>query len=193
MTNPLTDIREGEPLSLVAGDTWTWTRSDLATDFPVASWTLAYAFKRRGETTAATVVAASGSGSVYTLTVAAATSAGYAAGTWDWTAYATRTSDSARVTVGSGALLVVANPATSTADTRSHAAKMLAAIEALLEGRSVADVNSYSIKDRSLTKMTPAELVQWRSYYRNEVGREDEAARRASGRASGRTFAARFS
>ena len=49
MSNPLTDMPEGEPKRVVAGDTWTWKRSDLASDYPPASYGLTYALRREGD------------------------------------------------------------------------------------------------------------------------------------------------
>jgi len=192
VTNLITDIREGEPSELVAGDTWTWKRSDLASDFPTASWNLVYALKAEGSTAAPESLPATKSGNVYTVTKSAIDSAGYVAGIYDWTAFAIRISDSARQRVAFGQFLVLPNPITSTVDPRSHSVKMLAAIEALLEGRSLENHNSYSIKDRSLTKMTPDELMKWRDYYKTEVLNEKAAERARLGKATGRTFAARF-
>lgn len=192
MSNPLTDKPEGEPLEVVAGDTWTWKRSDLAGDYPQASYSLSYALKRDGSADAPLVITASEVSNVYEVIVAAATTAPLPAGGWRWDAFMTRTSDSARVRIGSGPLTVLANTAASTADLRSHGQKMLTQIEALLEGRALKDVNSYSIKDRSLTKMSADELMRWRDYYKREVNREKLAEREAQGRPTGRTAVARF-
>jgi hypothetical protein len=51
-------------------------------------------------------------------------------------------------------------------DDRSHARKMLDAIESLLESRASADVLEYTIGSRHLKKMSPKELTDWRDYYR---------------------------
>lgn len=190
MSNPLTDISEGEPQELVAGDTWTWTRSDLASDYPVADWGLAYKLRREGDGTVKTITA-TGTGTVYTATTTHTDSSGYTAGTWHWDAYMTRTSDFARVRVANGVLKVEAN-ASSASDPRSHAAKVLASIESLIEGRATKDVNSYSVAGRSLSKMTPQELMQWRDYYRREVNKEKRVEALRNGRATGLTQVVRF-
>lgn len=51
----------------------------------------------------------------------------------------------------------------------THAETMLRKIEGLLSGRVDADVDSYSIKDRSLTKMSIDQLLMLRDYYRSEI------------------------
>jgi hypothetical protein len=192
MLNPLDNVPEGEPAMLVAGDTWVWQRSDLASDFPTATYSLSYSLQREGDVGAPTLIVATESGNVYKVTVDAATSAGKAAGTWRWTAYMVRTADSARVAIATGILIVKANPAAAF-DARSHAVKVLAAIESLIEGRATSDVNSYSIAGRSLTKLSVDELLTWRSHYRREVRRERDAANAASGKPTGRTQVVRFS
>ena len=192
MNNPLINVPEGEPTRVVAGDTWTWKRSDLGVDFPFAQYTLSYALKRDGATGAPTIVTATGTSQSYEVSVPASTTQGLSPGPWSWDAYMTRISDSARVRIVTGRLEVLPNSAIATGDTRSHARRMLAAIEALLEGRSVSDVASYTIQNRSLTKLTPEELTRWRNYYRREIQREDAAEAARQGKATGRTMAVRF-
>lgn len=81
--------------------------------------------------------------------------------------YAVR-ADGERIVIRSEIIICYA----STEDAKSHARKMLAKIESILFGRADADVSSYSIKQRSITKMSVDELMQWRNYYLAEVGRE---------------------
>ena len=191
MTNPLDTVPEGEPATLVAGDTWIWQRSGLASDYPVALYTLNYSIQREGDVAAPTVFVAITIGDIYKVTVAAATTAAKLAGTWRWVSYMVRTSDAARVAVGSGVFTVKPNPAAAY-DARSHAVKILAAIESLIEGRAASDVNSYSIAGRSLTKLSVDDLLRWRAHYKREVRRERDAANAAAGRATGRTQVVRF-
>lgn len=55
----------------------------------------------------------------------------------------------------------------------------------------MADVASYSINGRSLTKITIPELLSWRDWYRAEYLREIRKERAANGIASGSTVVAR--
>lgn len=175
MSNPLSDIAEIEPQSFTAGDTVTWKRSDLSADYPADEWTLVYRFRPEGATTSKTVTCTNDNGDFLAL-ISATESATYDAGVYHWSAYATRTSDSARVTVGTGLARVDADPANSTADPRSHAAKVLAALDALIEGRATNDVQSYAIAGRSLTRMSMDELLRWRATYREQVRAERAVA-----------------
>jgi hypothetical protein len=192
MGNPLDTVPEGEPTMLVAGDTWTWQRNDLASDFPLAAYSLSYSIQREGATTAPTIVVSSEAGGAYKTTLSAATTAAFGAGIWRWVAYMTRTVDSERVNIGAGLFSVKPNPALAY-DARSHASKVLAAIESLIEGRATSDVSSYSIAGRSLTRLSIDELLTWRAHYRREVKRERDAALASKGRATSRTHAVRFS
>lgn len=54
---------------------------------------------------------------------------------------------------------------------KSHAEKMLEAIEATLEGRITDDYKSLKINNREITKHSFDELLRLRDYYRAEVTR----------------------
>lgn len=192
MSNPLTDIAEGEPLALVRGDTWAWKRSDLGSDYPPAGWALSYAARREGSTADEFVITAAESGSDYLVTVDAATTADYAAGIWNWSAHMTRSSDGARVTIGRGQWTIAANLAADDVDTRTYARRTLDAIEAVIEGRASKSDQSYSIAGRSLSRIPLGELLAFRDKFRREVRAEMEAETRSKSGSVGRTMAVRF-
>jgi len=77
-------------------------------------------------------------------------------------------------------------------DPRSHNEIMLQKLESLLEGKADSDVSSYSIAGRSLNKLGPAELLEWRDYYKREVASEKRAEAIKHGRRSKSTILARF-
>lgn len=56
-------------------------------------------------------------------------------------------------------------------DTRTHAEKMLVAIEALLEGRALREHKTIKQNGRELTKHSFSELIELRDYYRGEIAR----------------------
>lgn len=176
-----TNYPTSEPLELVAGDFVAWKRTDLGTDYPPASYALTYT-ARLDNTATAINLTATESGDDYLIEVDAATSAAWTVGFYTWQAYITRTSDSARVVVGTGRFEVLANRATASTDPRTHARKMLTLIEALLEGRAVSDVDSYEIAGRSLKKMAVRELLAWRDRYRAELAAEDRRLALKAGR-----------
>lgn len=184
---------ELEPDTLQAGDRWVWKRTDL-TDYPPASYALSYAARRNGTGFDLIAITANESGADYLVEVASATTAAYVPGTYSWVAYITRSSDSEKFTLQRGTWEVRPNVAADAAgtDPQSHAQKVLAAVESVLEGTASHEAASYSIAGRSLSRRTPDELISLRNHYRHLVAQErnNEAVR--AGRRSHGNLQARF-
>lgn len=170
-----------EPDKLTLGDMWSWKRVDLTSDYPTALYSLSYVLQRIGIDNAAISISASESDGEYIVQVASAVTATYGAGDYKWFAFITRSSDAQRVQIGTGTVEILENTASGQHDASSHAEIMVRKIEAVLENRADADVSSYSIAGRSLSKMSPQELTTWRDYYKAEVSRERRAERIANG------------
>lgn len=182
----MADIPTIEPTTANAGDTWRWTRT--LADYPAsAGWALSYTLINAA---AKITINASASGDDHAVTVSAATTAGYAAGSYDWRARVSRAGEV--YTVGEGRITVRNAFGGSTFDARSHARKTLEAIEAVIEGRASSEVSYYMIGNRQLRYMTPAELLTLRDKYRAEVAREDAAAAVAAGLPDKRRVFVRF-
>lgn len=173
-------IPTNEPQSARAGDTWKWTRT--LDDYPAGTWTLKYRFKNAA---GYFEIVATPSGTDHAVTVAAATTAGYVAGSYTWMAWVEAGSE--KYTVDTGTLTVDPDYRASTAayDGRSHAQKMLDAIEAWLEARDPA-VAEYEIAGRRMKFIPTAELVKLRSRYKLEVQAAANADAIAKGEGSGR-------
>lgn len=77
--------------------------------------------------------------------------------------------------VADGSVEIAPNLALTNApyDGRSHARKVLDAIEAVIEGRATRDQQSYSINNRSLQRTPLADLLTFRAKYRAEVAKEE--------------------
>lgn len=169
----MTTVATAEPIQITAGDTIKWQIEN--SDYPANDgWVLSYAFRSQER---AFNVTASADGANHSVTITSATSATFTTDTdtrYVWQSYMTKAGE--RYQVDSGSLLVKFNLAGSTAfDGRSHVRKVLDALEALLEGKATKDQQSYSIGNRSLSKMSPAELLEWRSYYVNLHNSEVQA------------------
>ncbi len=80
----------------------------------------------------------------------------------------------------------------STSDRRTHAEIMLGKINSILEGKADNDVSSYSIKSRSISKMTVEELMMWRDYYVNEITRTGGSVQTDEGTPKTNTVRVRF-
>ena len=101
---------------------------------------------------------------------ASSTTTGYSVGDYIWEAHITKSSDSNRVMVDSGR--TITHLADTNADLRSHAKKVVDAIEAVIENRATIDQQSMSIAGRSLSRMSIDDLLNFRNQYKNEYLRE---------------------
>jgi len=180
-----------EPSQLVVGDRWAWKRSDLNNDYDNSLYTLSYS-ARLEDTGDEIEITASASGADYLVEVAAATTANHTPGRYWWQAYITRDSDSERVTIGNGLFDLQTNRDQSLADPRSHAKKVLAAIEAVIEERATKDQESYTINGRTLSRTPITDLITLRDKYRQEVNGEEAAQKLAAGQGDPRKIGVRL-
>ena len=187
LTEPLSDF----PETIRAGDTVKVKRSDIGRDYPNTTYTAKFearCFDHKVDTISITATA---DGDDYLFTFLATATADYHVGEWSF--IITVTDGTNRVTVDEGTFKVLQNiPTDNTTDTRSHARIVLDKIETLLQGKADADVQNYSINNRSLTKMSIDELLKWRDYYKAEVLREKRIERAKSGKGSGNRVLVRF-
>ena len=177
-----------EPSSLRAGDTLAWRK--VLPDYPATEWTLGYTLIN---SSAKITITGSADGVEHVINVAAATSGAYTAGKYDYVAHVTKGAE--RVTVGSGRIEVLPNLAAATTyDNRSHARKMLDAIESLLQNKATADQLDLleTQFDTRVMKRDPGKLFALRDRYRAEVANEDRAERLRQGLDTGRRIQTRL-
>ena len=84
------------------------------------------------------------------------------------------------------------NCATSSADPRSDAQKNLELIEDILYSRIQGDISSYSIAGRSLSKMSPDELIVLKDFYVIQVLTEKRNERIRQKKGTGANILADF-
>lgn len=169
-------IAEVEPTIVTAGDTLIWKRS--LADYVAPTWVLTYALINSLNKINIT---ATNSGGDHLVTVAAATSATYAAGTYRWQSYVT--SGSERHNIGTGEIVVKQNfAAESTIDTRSEAKTILDAINAVIAKRATLDQEEYTISGRSLKRTPIADLIVLRDKYAAIYKSEQAAEQLAQGK-----------
>lgn len=160
---------EGEPLQIVVGDFLQWKKTQIANDYPTATHSAEYVARITGGGASEIKLPAIERDTYYLFQVDSATSALFTAGFYHWQLEVTETASGNRIVVERGEFEAIQDLDTNGADPRPHAEIMLDKIESLLEGRADGDVSTYSIAGRSITKMSPEELLQWRDYYRREV------------------------
>jgi len=130
------------------------------------------------------------SGSEYQLTAAASATASWTVGDYAWNLFVSDGTKHQRL--DHGTFEVRPNWATSTTDPRSDAQKNLELIENVLYGRVQGDVSSYSVAGRSLSKMSPTELIEFRDFFARKVEMEIRAERIRLGKGTGSNILADF-
>jgi hypothetical protein len=166
------EIPTTEPAELRAGDTLTWRKS--LADYPASEgWVLSY---RLINTAIKYDITAAADGEEHLVTVAAATSAAYLAGEYQWVSAVTLSDQ--RFTIAQGTFKVLANLAAASAgvDIRSTAKKALDLLDAaLLEHGNRAWTKDYEIAGRRMSFVSASEFMKFRSQLQMEVASEQNA------------------
>ncbi len=167
-----------EPSEVAAGDTITWTRS--LADYSAANgWVLKYAL--RGPAVVDLESEVDGDSHLVTIAPADLTTAG----TYSVQGYVEK--ETARHTIYTGRLKVTPNLVAAAAnfDGRSHAQRVIDAIEAVIEGRATRDQQEMWIDGEKLVRTPFEELIRIRARYRHETSSEAARERRRNGRGGG--------
>ena len=157
------------PRSIVIGDLVQFKLTQFSTDYPNTSHSMTFMARSGTGANVEFSIAASNSGDDYLFSASSAATSAFVAGLYHYQIEILETSSNNRLILDQGELDVTVDLDVNAVDPRTHAEKMLQKIEAVLENRADADVSSYSIAGRSLTKMSPEELLTWRDNYRREV------------------------
>ncbi len=125
------------------------------------------------------------------VTVAAATTAAYASGIYDFVGWVIKGTE--KYEVFNSMIEVLPNPTnTSAYDPRSHARRVMELLEAAMEGRVPNGMESYSIGGRSINKIPLSQLRELWEKYKQDVVMEEQAERLVNGRRSGKNIGVRF-
>ena len=181
-----------QPEKIVIGDYLLWKRTDLVSDYPLADYSMEYVARITGGGSNEIKVAAQELNGTYVFEVDSVTSATYIAGFYHWQLEVTKTSTGDRVVIETGTFTAVEDLDVNGADPRTHAEIMIGKIESVLQGKADADVASYSINGRSLTKMSFTDLIDARNFYRQEYAKERQKERALAKETTGATILVRF-
>lgn len=160
-----------EPVNIMLGDFHAWTIND---SFDPTKYSLKYLFSQ-GETSF--TLAGSVVDGLWTFTANGAFTSALPIGRVHLDLIVTRLLDMQDITLRASTVQCFE----LSADRTSHAQIMVDKIQSILLGRADSDVDSYTIRSRSISKMSVKELIDWREYYLAELGREPDPI---SGKAS---------
>ena len=173
------------------GDTLTFTKT-LASYPATASWVLHYRLLQRTGAVTAITFSSTASGSDHLITVAKATTAAWAPGTYTWASWVTDGTSSFSVEHGSTDLLIDPRTAEAALDLRSSAEIALDNVRATIEGKASSDVLRYAINGRQLEHYPMAELIALEARLAARVAAERRAAQLAAGGADPRRYTVRL-
>lgn len=180
------------PAEIVIGDFVQWKSTEYSDDYANTAHTLTFVARSGEGANVEFTITATNTDDDYLFTAASTVTENYVAGLYHYQIEVLQTSSSNRIVVDQGELEVVVDLDVNAVDPRTHAEKMLQKIEAVLENRADGDLSSYSIAGRSISKMTPEELLTWRDYYRREVKAHQRKLDIKHGRKTGSTILMRF-
>jgi hypothetical protein len=181
-----------EPETLTIGDRWVWKRTDIGSTYAPSSYALSYRARLLGAGSTNFSFTASESGTDYIVEVSSSTTTSLTAGIYQWAMYITRSSDSERFALDTGKFEVQTNLVTSSADPRSHAAKMVDYLETTLESLAQKLTTAYSVSDRSNTLRSMDEVRGELNYQKTVYNREIQKDRVKSGKKTGQNILVRF-
>lgn len=171
-----------EPVEATAGDRIQWKRT--LDDYPISEgWTLVYHLRANLPGGVHNVEAAA-SGADYEVDIAPEESAQWTPGDYFWEAYVSVSGD--RKKIGSGKITI--KPDFSQIeipfDGRTQARRILDSINLVMEGRATHDQQRYVMQavGRSVDRMTAADLLLFRDYWKKEVLKEEKAANGGKGK-----------
>lgn len=159
------------PAKLVAGDTFVFDFPETWRAYLPPQWALDFVLRLEAGGAPVTVTAMD-TGSLYRVKFDAATTAALTPGAYVWAALVRDDATGERWRVEAGRVAIDPDPLTATGDARSAAARILAAIDATLEGRASKDADSYSIEGRSISRTPVADLLRLRSFYQAQLAAE---------------------
>lgn len=115
------------------------------------------------------------------------------AGNYRYEAYVTKSTEKVRVSYGEIQLLAdLTDSETTDLDYKTTARQIFEAIEATILGQASNPQLEMKIRDRSIKRYSPEELLQWYTFFGNIVAQEKVAENIEQGEASGNIIKVRF-
>ncbi|MEM8849241.1 MAG: hypothetical protein AAGE03_04315, partial [Pseudomonadota bacterium] len=133
-------------------------------------WSVAVVFRPAGGGLGYEVSAVAG-GVGYNFTAGASETGALTPGEWVWSLIATHRTADQRERLDIGRVTILPDP-TGVTDTRTANERILASINAALEGRATKDADSYTIEGRSIARTPIPDLLRLQAVYERRVSAE---------------------
>jgi len=174
------------PSQLIAGDSFEWVVS--LPDYPAPEWSVTYALVKDGECITFTSLQ-DGESLGHLLSFASADTSGYAPGVYSY--QASVSNGSIRKTFATGSVRILPDFASQSSgyDGRTHAKKVLDALEGLIESQAFKPHSEYQIGGRAMKFKSFKELIEARDTYRSKYLAEE---RRKAGKSAIGSIKVRF-
>ena len=173
-----TSLPYSPPTRVYAGDTIRWQRLNGAY-YPAAGWSIDVTLRNAG---AVHTFQSAPSGLSHIITITPAQSILIDAGSWSL--LETYTNGTDRFTGAQNTIQILPS-LTLPADNRTHARRVLDAIESVIIGAASSSTAEMTIAGRTLKSIPPRELLDLRDHYKQEVAQEERASGQCkSGRVS---------
>lgn len=177
-----------EPESFVLGTTLKFTKN--LPNYLPDTWTLSYALVNSSNQI--TFTASDNGDSTHLINVSASTTSAYTAGTYKWQSYVTDGTDTFAVESGTIEIKTLYSAESTGFDDRDHVKKVLDALEATILGKASKDQLFYMIAGRQISRIPPADLIEWRNFYKAEYNRILKEERIARGLQTSSKIKVRF-
>lgn len=180
----------GEPDTIVANDSVQWLKT--FTNFNPVTDTLSYTLMPIAGARINISAVNYGDGSTFWVNVAASITSLWVPGFYLWQAYMLDSVGN-RHTLYNGRLTINPDFATaSVGDYRSSVTITITNLYAVIQGKASSDQLHYSIRGRSLSRMSPKELTDWLDFYEELLDREIRREQMARGNSTKGKILARF-
>jgi hypothetical protein len=171
------------PEKLTAGDTWQWSITDLAADYPASAYTLKYFLRGPNHLD----IVATADGDNFSVLAPAADTASLGAGTYAWSAAVFLISDGTRTELLRGNVEILPNLETISTDGyqgASHVKRVLDGIRAVIENRATRVEEEYQIGGRMLRLMKLEDLIKAEGVYASRYAQEQRESGQRSPRSN---------
>lgn len=178
----------GIPEEITAGDSVSWRRQFAS--FPASDgWSMVYALVNDG---GQILIESAADGDDHLVALATTDTGDYTPGVYNFTAYIKKGAE--RYSVAEGVVTVRPNLESQSSgyDARPFCYRLRDALEAAMEGRASETQMSISIKDRSISEMSHAELDDALKMAERRVMIYERNQRRKEGKPTGSTVKVRF-